>query len=182
MKWFFEPGHTAAEFKARHMMVTWVRGQFKNVTGDLEFTPGDCGSIKVNAYIKADSLYTGEPARDAHLRSADFLNVEKYPMIEFHSKRATVIGENDFHVIGDLTIRGITREVTLAVNYLGQWETPWWEDGVNNGPRQRAGFVATTRINRHDFDVSWNDTMARGGVIVGDYVDITLDAEAVQEG
>jgi polyisoprenoid-binding protein YceI len=92
-----------------------------------------------------------------------------------------IIGEIDFHAIGDLTIRGITREVNLAVTYLGQWETPWWEDGVNKGPRVRAGFLAHTRINRHDFKVSWNDSMPHGGVVVGDYINIILDAEAVRK-
>jgi polyisoprenoid-binding protein YceI len=181
MKWFFEPGHTAAEFRARHMMVTWVRGQFKNVSGDLEFDPEDLTKTKIDTVIKAETVWTGEPARDAHLRSADFLDVEHHPTIEFHSKRVEVVGKIDFHVIGDLTIRGITREIALAVTYLGQWETPWWEDGVNKGPRQRAGFLATTRINRHNFKVSWNDSMARGGVVVGDYLDITLDVEAVRK-
>lgn len=181
MKWFFEPGHTAAEFRARHMMVTWVRGQFKNVSGDLEFDPDDLTKTKFDTVIKADTVWTGEPTRDAHLRSADFLDVEHHPAIEFRSKRVEVIGEVHFHIIGDLTIRGITRETTLAVTYLGQWETPWWEDGVNKGPRLRAGFHATTRINRQHFKVSWNDSMPRGGVVVGDYLEITLDVEAVRK-
>jgi polyisoprenoid-binding protein YceI len=180
MKWFFEPGHTAAEFQARHMMVTWVRGQFKHVAGDLEFDPADLLKTKIDVVIKTDTVWTGEPARDAHLRSGDFLDVEHYPTMEFHSRRVEIIGENDFYVIGDLTIRGIKNEIRLAVTYLGQWETPWWEDGVNKGPRTRAGFIAHTRINRHDFKVSWNDSMPRGGVVVGDYIDLTLDAEAVR--
>jgi polyisoprenoid-binding protein YceI len=180
MKWFFEPGHTAAEFKARHMMVTWVRGQFKNVPGELEFDPSDLTKTKIDVVIKTDSLWTGEPTRDAHLRSADFLDVEHYPTMEFHSKSVKVIGEVDFQVTGALTIRGITRDVVLDVTYLGQWETPWWEDGVNKGPRLRAGFTACTRINRHDFEVNWNDVMPRGGVVVGDYVELTIDAEAVR--
>lgn len=181
-KWFFEPGHTAAEFQARHMMVTWVRGQFKNVSGDLEFDPSDFTKTKIDVVIKADTIWTGELNRDEHLRSADFLDVEHYPTITFHGKRVEVVGAEAFKITGDLTIRGRTREEALDVTYLGQWETPWWEDGVNKGPRTRAGFIAHTRINRQDFGVSWNDTIPRGGVVVSDYIDITLDAEAVRVG
>lgn len=180
-KWFFEPGHTAAEFRARHMMVAWVRGTFKNVSGSLEFDESNPAAMKIDVSIKADTLYTGEPTRDAHLRSPDFLNVEKYPTIEFHSTGAKVVGDVDYKVTGDLTIRGITKQVTLDVHYLGQWETSWWEDGVDKGPRRRAGFVAKTFINRHDFAVSWNDVIARGGVVVSDDVDIIIDVEAIKE-
>jgi len=180
-KWFFEPGHTSAEFRARHMMVTWVRGSFKNVAGDLEFDPADPTKMKIDVAIQADTLWTGQPQRDTHLRSADFLDVEHHPTIEFHSKRVKVIGENDYEVTGDLTIRGVTREVVLDVKYLGQWATPWWEDGVDKGPKMRAGFEACTRINRHDFNVSWNDVTPGGGVVVSDFIDIFLDAEAVRK-
>jgi len=178
--WFFEPGHTAVEFVARHMMVTWVRGHFKNVPGSLEFDENRPERMKVDVTIKADSLWTGEPNRDRHLRSADFFDVEHYPNIEFHSNAVKVIGERDYAVTGDLTIRGVTKPVMLNVAYLGQWDTPWWVDGVNKGPKRRAGFLATTRINRHDFGVSWNDVVPNSGVVVGDYIDITLDAEAVK--
>jgi polyisoprenoid-binding protein YceI len=179
-KWFFEPGHTAAEFIARHMMVTWVRGTFKNVAGSLEFDEDHPADMKVDVSIDADTLHTGEPNRDKHLRSADFLDVERYPTIEFHSTGTEVAGSNEYAVNGNLTIRGVTRPVTLHVRYLGEWDTPWWEDGVNKGPRRRAGFLARTRINRHDFGVSWNDVVPNGGVVVGDYIDIVIDAEAVQ--
>ena len=179
-KWFFEPGHTAAEFVARHMMVTWVRGTFKNVAGDIEFDEGRLAETKIDVSIAANTLWTGEPARDAHLQSADFLDVSNHPSIEFHSTGVKVFGGRDFDVAGDLRIRGVTKPVTLHVAYLGQWDTPWWEDGVNKGPRRRAGFVARTRINRHDFGVSWNDEVPGGGVVVGDYVDIIIDVEAVK--
>jgi polyisoprenoid-binding protein YceI len=179
-KWFFEPGHTAAEFTARHMMVTWVRGAFKNVSGSLEFDEDRPLDMKIDVAIKADTLYTGEPTRDNHLRSSDFLDVEHHPTIEFRSTKVRVIGRNDYDVEGELTIRGVTRPITLHVEYLGQWDTPWWEDGVNRGPRRRAGFVARTRINRHDFQVSWNDVVPNGGVVVGDLVDIVIDVEAVR--
>lgn len=180
-KWTFEPGHTAAEFCARHMMVTYVRGHFKNVRGTLEFDPANPRDSSVEVIIDARGLWSGDPDRDAHLRSADFLDVENYPEITFQGDQVEVVGPHDYKVTGDLTIRGVTRKVTLDVTYLGQWRTPWWEGGVDKGPKTRAGFIARTRINRHDFGVSWNDALEKGGVIVSDDVDITIDAEAILE-
>lgn len=178
-KWTFEPGHTAAEFRARHMMVTWVRGHFKDVHGTLEFDPKNPRASSVEVLIQAKNIWTGEPARDKHLMSADFLDAENHPEIRFRGKEVELLGGIDARVTGDLTIRGVTRPATLNVTYLGQWQTPWWEDGIDKGPKTRAGFVATTKINRHDFGVSWNDTMDRGGIVVGNDVHITLDAEAI---
>ena len=169
-KWTLEPGHTAAEFRVRHMMVTYVRGAFKDVHGTLEFDPEDPGKSSVEAVIDASGLWSGEADRDAHLRNADFLDVENHPEITFKGADVEVDSGHDFSVTGDLTIRGVTKQATLAVRYLGQWPTPWWEDGEDKGPKTRAGFVATTRINRHDFGVSWSATMDRGGLVVGDTV------------
>ena len=180
-KWTFEPGHTAAEFRARHMMVTYVRGHFKNIHGTLVFDATSPSNSSVEVKIDAATLWTGVNERDDHLRSADFLDVETYPQITFTGNQVEVKGEHDYAVTGDLTIRGITKKVCLKVRYLGQWETPWWEDGVNKGPKTRAGFVATTKINRQDFGVSWQDTMDRGGLVVGNEIDITIDVEAVLE-
>ncbi|MET8631042.1 YceI family protein [Kitasatospora sp. NPDC004669] len=180
-KWFFESGHTAAEFSVRHMMVTYVRGQFKNVRGFLVVDPDAPEKAQVEATIDATQVYTGQPDRDTHLRSADFFDVEHYPTWTFTGSRIRQVSANDFEVTGDLTIRGSTRTVTFDVTYLGQWDTPWWEDGRDLGPRRRAGFVARSRINRHDFGVSWNDVVDRGGVVVGDMVDVTVDVEAVLE-
>ncbi len=184
-RWTFEPGHTAAEFRARHMMVTYVRGAFKNVHGTLEFDPEKPRLSSVQVTIDATGIWTGQPQRDAHLRSADFLDVENFPEITFKGDQVEPSGDHDYVVIGELTIRGVARSVSLKVRYLGQWKTPWWEEEggkwVDKGPRLRAGFVATTEINRHDFGVSWNDTMDRAGVVVGDRVSITIDAEAVWE-
>jgi polyisoprenoid-binding protein YceI len=180
-KWTFEPGHTAAEFCARHMMVTNVRGHFKDVHGSLVFDPEDPTKSSTEVTIDARKIWTGEPARDAHLRSADFLDVENFPEITFRGNQVTLIGENDYQVTGDLTIRGTTRPATLDVHYLGRWQTPWWEDGVDKGPRTRAGFVAKTEINRQDFGVSWNDTMDKGGIVVSNTLEITIDAEAIFE-
>ncbi|WP_269856803.1 YceI family protein [Streptomyces sp. RPT161] len=180
-KWFFEPGHTAAEFSARHMMVTYVRGQFKNVQGRLEADPEHPEQARAEAIIDAAQVYTGQPERDAHLRSADFFDVENHPTWTFSTSHIHQLSPNEFEVTGDLTIRGTTRPVTFDVTYLGQWDTPWWEGEQNLGSRRRAGFVARTRLNRHDFGVSWNDTLDRGGVVVSDLIDVTVDIEAVLE-
>ena len=180
-KWSFEPGHSAAEFRTRHMMVSYVRGHFKNVHGSLNFDPDNPKNSSVEAIIDTKGIWTGEQQRDDHLRSADFLDVTNHPQITFRGNDVEVLGGNDFRVIGDLTIRGVTRRVALDVRYLGQWQTPWWEDGVDKGPKTRAGFVAKTTINRHDFGVSWNGMLDRGGVIVGNNLDIAIDVEAIRE-
>jgi polyisoprenoid-binding protein YceI len=180
-KWFFEPGHTAAEFRVRHMMVTWVRGHFKDVHGTMEFDPENPRATSVDVRIDARKIWTGEPDRDAHLKTADFLDAEKHPAITFRGHDVVLCGANLAKLTGDLTIRGATRPVTLDVHHLGQWQTPWWEGNVDKGPKTRAGFVATTRINRHDFGVSWNGLLDHGGFVVGDDVDITVDAEAILE-
>lgn len=163
------------------MMVTWVRGTFKNISGSLDFDPEHPESMSLQTEIDAKTLWSGVPERDNHLRSADFLDVEHHPTISFRSTSVRLLGENDYVVTGDLTIRGVTRSVPLDVSYLGQWETPWWEGGVNKGPRLRAGFVAHTRINRFNFNVAWNDVTPNNGVVVSPEVDITIDAEAVRE-
>jgi polyisoprenoid-binding protein YceI len=181
-KWEFEPGHTAAEFRARHMMVTWVRGHFKDVHGTLDFDPENPQAASADVTIDARGLWSGEPDRDKHLKSPDFLDAEAHTTITFRGKRPVLTGADEARLPGELTIRGVTRPVMLDVRYLGQWQTPWWENGVDKGPKTRAGFVATTRINRKDFGVSWNATLDRGGVVVSDDVDITVDAEAVLQG
>jgi polyisoprenoid-binding protein YceI len=182
MKWFFEPGHSAAEFRARHMMVTWVRGAFKNVHGSLEFDPANPRALAVEATIDASACWTGEAARDNHLRSPDFLNCERFPQIRFKSTGLVEIGPVDYRLNGDLTIRDVTNPVTLSVRYLGSWQTPWWEEGVDKGPKTRAGFTARTRIDRYDFGVRWNDDMPDGGLVVSREVEIILDVEAIKEG
>jgi polyisoprenoid-binding protein YceI len=181
MKWSFEPGHSAAEFRARHMMITWVRGSFKNVEGRLDFDPANPRDLAVETSIAASTCWTGVDARDNHLRSADFLACEQYPDMRFKSASTDVVGPTDYLVTGELTIRDVTRPVTLRVRYLGSWQTPWWEDGVDKGPKTRAGFVARTRIDRYDFGVNWNDTMPGGGVVVSPQIDIVIDVEAILE-
>jgi len=161
------------------MMVSHVRGHFKNVHGKLVFDPQNPRESRVQVRIDAKSIWTGEPERDAHLRSADFLDVEHHPEITFTGDKVELVGDHDYVLLGQLTIRGISRDVSLKVSYLGQWATPWWEGGIEKGPRTRAGFLAQTLINRHDFGVSWNSTLDKGGVVVGNEVQITIDAEAI---
>jgi polyisoprenoid-binding protein YceI len=182
MNWFFEPGHSAAAFRARHMMVTWVRGSFTNVRGRLEFDPEHPARLAVEATMDARTCWTGEPARDQHLRNEDFLNCERYPEIRFRSTAASLVGPVDYEVTGDLTIRGVTRPVVLAVQFHGTWETPWWEDGVDKGPKLRAGFLARTCVDRYEFGVSWNSDLPNGGVVVGRNIDIVIDVEAIRDG
>jgi len=180
-KWVFEPGHTAAAFCVRHMMVTYVRGHFKNVHGSLTFDPLNPRLSNVEVSIDAKGIWTGEPDRDAHLRSPDFLDVEQHPQITFRGGEVALLGPTECVLTGDLTVRGVSRKTSLRVKYLGQWETPWWEGGVDKGPKTRAGFMAEATINRHDFGVSWNAPLDRGGVVVGDMVEIVIDAEAILE-
>ena len=180
-KWTFEPGHTAAEFSVRHMMVTWVRGSFRDVHGTLDFDRDNPLGGSVEIEIDAGGLWSGESDRDAHLKGEDFLDVENQPRITYRGTTREVIGESRFRVAGDLTLRGVTKPVELDVTWLGQWNTPWWEDGEDKGPRVRAGFTARAEIDRTDFGVSWNGSLDRGGVVVGNRVFITVDAEAVED-
>ncbi len=180
-KWIFEPGHTAAEFCARHMMVTYVRGHFKNVRGNLEYDPENPLDSSVEVTIDAKGIWTGEPDRDAHLRSSDFLDVENFPEITFQGHEVELLGDHDYTLSGNLTIRGVTRKTRLHVRYLGQWKTPWWEGDVDKGPKIRAGFLVTNTINRLDFGVSWNAPLDKNGIVVSNLVDITIDAEAILE-
>ncbi len=179
--WTFEPGHSAAEFRCKHMMVTWVRGHIKNVEGKLRFDPADPRGASVEATLDARALWTGEPDRDAHLRSADFLDVENHATIVFKSTEVAPSGPSEYKVAGALSVRGVTRPVVFDVRYLGEWQTPFWVGNEDKGPVTRAGFVAEARINRHDFGVSWNAALDRGGLVVGDDVFITLDVEALED-
>jgi polyisoprenoid-binding protein YceI len=181
-KWIFEPGHSAAGFAVRHMMVSHMRGLFKNVHGSIDFDPDNpAGAAAVEAEINAAGIWTGDDARDAHLRGPDFLDVEKYPTIAFSSREVRRVGETDFKVSGDLGICGVARPVIMDARYLGRWQCPYWEGGKDLGPVTRVGFVAATTFNRHDFGVSWNAPMDKGGVVVGEEVAITLDVEAILE-
>lgn len=181
-RWIFEPGHSAAEFAVRHMMVSHMRGLFKNVHGSIDFDPDKpADAAAVEATIDAAGIWTGDDERDAHLRGADFLDVGQYPRITFRSAGIRCVGGADFRVAGDLVLRGVSRPVELAARYLGRWQCPYWEGGRDLGPTRRIGFVATTTINRHHFGVSWNAPLDQGGMVVGDEVAITLDVEAILE-
>lgn len=177
--WSFEPGHTAAEFKAKHMMITWVRGHFKNVEGSLTFNLDDPAELALDVKIKAKEIWTDHSHRDEQLRGDAMLDVAEHPQITFKSTSSERVDADTYKVTGDLTIRGITREVTLDVHYAGIWQTSYWTEAGDMGPIDRVGFDGTVRINRHDFKVSWNDKMDKGGVIVGDDVFITFDIEAL---
>ena len=177
--WTFEPGHTEVAFRARHMMVTWVRGLFKDVHGAMQFDLDDCLATTFSGTIDATKVWTGEPERDAHLRSADFFDVEHHPTITFEGRFTERTGDAAFKALADLTIRGVTRTVPLDIGYLGEWRTPWWEGDVNKGEMRRIGFEATARIDRRDFGVSWQDEIPGGGVVVSNEIDLVLDVEAI---
>jgi polyisoprenoid-binding protein YceI len=177
--WILEPGHTGAEFRARHMMLTWVRGLFKDIHGTLEFDADRCLDTRFAGEIAAAGVWTGEPQRDEHLRSADFLDVARHPTIAFSGRFAERSGFATFNGEIELTIRGITRTVPLDVRYLGEWSTPFWVGDENRGELRRIGFEASARINRHDFEVSWQDRLPGGGVVVSNEIELALDAEAI---
>jgi polyisoprenoid-binding protein YceI len=177
--WIFEPGHTEAEFRARHMMVTWVRGLFKDIHGRLELDWDRWLEATFEGEIDAAGIWTGEPERDEHLRSADFLDVENHPRIAFSGRFTERTGSTAFKGEVDLTIRDVTRTIPLDVRYLGEWKTPYWVGDENRGDMRRIGFEATAKIDRHDFDVAWQDELPGGGVVVSNEIELVLDVEAI---
>jgi polyisoprenoid-binding protein YceI len=177
--WIFEPGHTELAFRARHMMVTWVRGAFKDVHGKLEFDWESCLDATFAGWVDADRLWTGEPTRDEHLKSADFFDAENHPRVEFDGRLVERIGDIHFRAAADVTIRGNTREVDFDVTYTGEWETPFWVGDENRGAMRRIGFEGRTTVNRHDWGVSWQDPIPGGGVVVSNLVEVVLDVEAI---
>jgi polyisoprenoid-binding protein YceI len=179
--WIFEPGHTEAEFKARHMMVTWVRGLFKDIHGEIDFDLNDPLSSSFRGEIDAAGLWTGERDRDAHLRSADFFDTDNHPRIVFSGRITERIGDTHFKAIAELSVRVTTRDVPLDVAYLGQWEAPFWVGEENRGDMRRIGFEASGRIDRQDFGVSWQDELPGGGVVASNEIQLTLDVEAIHE-
>jgi polyisoprenoid-binding protein YceI len=177
--WIFEPGHTEAAFRARHMMVTWVRGLFKDIRGSIEWDRESFARTTFEGRMDAARIWTGEETRDEHLRSADFFDVDSHPLISFEGRFTDRVGDIHFRAVADLTIRGTTAEVPLDVAYLGEWATPFWDGDENRGTMRRIGFEAATRVDRHDFGVSWNDELPGGGVVVSDLIDVALDVEAI---
>jgi polyisoprenoid-binding protein YceI len=171
--WTIDPDHSTAEFSIRHMMITNVKGAFRGITGQIIGDPTDLTTAQVSLSIDVSTVDTRQPDRDKHLRSADFFDVERYPTMTFTSKRITRTGDNEYQVVGDLTIHGVTKEVTVNVTYEGQGKDPW--GGV------RAGFSATTTLNRKDFGLQWNVALEAGGVLVGDTVKVSVEIEATQQ-
>jgi polyisoprenoid-binding protein YceI len=166
-EWQIDPAHSSVGFAVRHMMVARVRGRFARFQGELHIDPVPERS-SATATIDAGSVDTGEPQRDAHLRSADFLDVANHPTIEFHSTALRAVGD-DWRLDGELTIRGTTRPVRLHLEPLGVQQM---------AGSQVAGFTATTEIDRHDFGLTWNQALETGGVAVGRKVAIWLEVEA----
>jgi polyisoprenoid-binding protein YceI len=163
-----DPAHSGANFTVRHMMVTNVHGGFRTVKGTVVCDPDNPAASRVEADIDAASIDTREPQRDAHLRSADFLEVEKFPVITFRSTQVTAAGEGEWKVTGDLTIHGVTRSVVLNVEGpLPEGKDPWGNI--------RSGASATTKIKRSDFGLTWNAALETGGILVGDDVKIELE-------
>lgn len=171
--WAIDPAHTEAGFAVRHLMIATVRGRFSDVTGALTVEGDDIGTARVEATIGVGSLDTREPQRDAHLRSADFFDAERFPTMTFRSRRVEPAGEGRFTVTGDLTLHGVTRPVVLDVTDEGRVRDPWGHE--------RSGFSARTTINRTDFGLTWNAALETGGVLVGDEVKISLDVELIKE-
>jgi polyisoprenoid-binding protein YceI len=177
--WIFEPRHTEAEFRARHMMVSWVRGLFKDIDGTLELDFENCLEATFEGEMDAAGIWTGQPERDAHLRSADFFDVENHPKITFSGRFTERTADTAFKGNVELRIRGVTRTVPLDIAYLGAWKTPFWVGDEDKGDMRRIGFDARTRINRHDFGVSWQDELPGGGLVVSNEIELILDAEAI---
>jgi polyisoprenoid-binding protein YceI len=172
--WEIDPVHTSVQFSVRHMTITNVRGEFTKVSGKILSEGKDPGRVKIEATIDASSIDTRAPKRDKHLKSADFFDVEHYPTIVFKSKKVEPAAPGKWKLTGDLTIRGVTKEVALDI------EGPSEEIKDPHG-NIRIGAHATTTINRKDFGLRWNMMLEGGGLLVGDNVAITIDVEAVRQ-
>lgn len=172
--WEIDPAHTSAQFAIRHLMISTVRGDFGKVSGTAHVDTQDITKSSVEATIEAASINTRNEKRDAHLRNADFLDVEKYPTITFTSKRVEKLSDTRYKVIGDLTLRGVTREVVLDV----QGSPVPIKDPRGN---LRVGGQATTTINRADFGITYNSPLETGGVVIGEEVAVTIDIEMVKK-
>jgi len=171
--WEIDPAHTRVEFGVKHMMFTTVRGRFAELEGAIELDPSSPEASSVRVDIPAAGIDTGLEARDEHLRSPDFFDVGNHPTIRFRSSRVTGSLElgGEFEVEGELTIRGVTREVTLTGTFEGTGADPW--GGT------RAGFSASTTIDRRDYGLTWNQALEAGGILVGNDVKISLQVQAV---
>jgi polyisoprenoid-binding protein YceI len=173
MAWQIDNTHSHIQFSVRHMMLAKVRGEFDKFSGTVSLDEANPAASTVDIQIEAASINTREAQRDGHLKSPDFFDAATYPTLNFKSKRVDV--KNDHHaiVVGDLTIRDVTKEVALDVEYMGQSKTPF---GTTN-----AGFEATTKINRKDFGLVWNAVLETGGVAVGDEITVNIDLELIKQ-
>ena len=172
--WDLDTAHTGVHFKVRHLMVSYVRGDFEKISGNIVFDEKDISKSSADITIEAASINTRVAKRDAHLRSPDFLDAAKHPVITFKSKKVERAGEGKLKMTGDLTIRGVTREVVLDV----EGPTPAIKDLQG---KTRVGGSASTKIDRKDFGLTWNKAIESGGVVVGDEVEITIDVEVVKD-
>jgi polyisoprenoid-binding protein YceI len=173
VKYQIDSAHSSAHFSVRHMMISNVRGEFTKLSGTIVYDSENPANSSIDAVIDAASISTREPQRDAHLKSADFLDVEKFPTIAFQGKEISGHG-TEWRVKGDLTIHGVTQLVTLDV----EGPTPETKDPWGN---QRIGASVTAKIHRKDFGLTWNSTLEAGGVLIGDEVKITIDLEAIRQ-
>lgn len=171
--WVIDASHSSVEFTARHMMISKVRGRFQSFTGSVEFDEQTPANSAVNVEIDVASLDTRDEKRDGHLKSPDFLDVANYPTMSFVSKRIEVVDDSHGRIHGDLTIRGVTREVVLETEYNGQALAPW---GATS-----AGFTASAKVNRKDWGLGWNVALETGGVLVGEEIAIDIELEIVKQ-
>lgn len=170
--WAIDPIHSNIEFAVRHMMIATVRGRLAGVSGTVALNEADSSASVIDVTIDVGTVDTREAQRDAHLRSADFLDIEHFPKITFRSTRIEPVSDEQFRATGDLTIRDVTRPVVLDITAGGRATDPWGND--------RLGFSATTTLKRSAFGLTWNQLLEAGGVAVGDEVKIAIDAELVK--
>jgi polyisoprenoid-binding protein YceI len=170
--WDFDPAHSSLGFTVRHLVISRVRGRFARWAGTLVLDDAQPERSRVEMRAETASIDTHEPQRDAHLRSADFFDSDRYPVITFTSTHIEKAGEQRYQVTGDLTIAGVTRPVRLEVEALGRTRDPWGSE--------RTGFSGRTAIDRRDFGLVWNQALETGGVVVGDKVEIEIEVEAIK--
>ena len=170
--WQIDPTHSEVGFSVKHLMISTVRGRFSGVKGTVQLDSEDISRSSVEVEIDAATIDTREEKRDGHLRSPDFFDVEKHPTITFRSRRIEPLGGDRFRMTGDLTIRGVTREVVLEVTDEGRERDPWGGD--------RAGFTASGRIDRREFGLTWNQALETGGVLVSNDIKLSIEAQAVK--
>jgi polyisoprenoid-binding protein YceI len=171
--WKIDPVHTEVGFEVRHFFAK-VHGVFHDVSGTIAFDPADTSAIKIDATVQVKSIDTGTPKRDAHLRSSDFFNADKDSTLSFKSTKVARVGKDKFKITGDLTMRGVTKPVVFDAEFLGSSAVS--VDGHSMG--SKAGFSATTVVNRKDWGINWNKTLDNGGLMVDDNVTIVLNVEA----